>query len=84
MLTEWRESPVTLLLKDLVEKQIKELKASRADAFHPFDPQRTQETMASIEGAIDTWEIVANQVLDGDFSYVMEEADEPVRDNAEG
>ena len=83
-ITEWIESPVTLKLKELVESQIKEIRDSKADAFHPFDPQKTQETMAQLDGAQDTWEILAEQILVGDFSYLMEEPDEPVRDNPEG
>lgn len=84
MLTEWRESPVTLELKRLVELQVEEIRESKGDAYHAFDPQRTQEILAQLDGAQDTWGIVAEQILDGDFSYVMEEDDEQVRDNAEG
>jgi hypothetical protein len=82
-LKEWSESPVTLELKDLVKQQVEEIKLSKADAFHPFDPQRTQETMAQLDGAQDTWEILV-QILEGDFSYFMEEDSESVRDNPEG
>ena len=81
-IAEWTENPVTELFLSLVKRQLEELKEAKSDAFHPFEPQKTQETMAQIEGAIDSWEIVAD-ILTGDWTY-LEEDDEQVRDYPEG
>ena len=54
---EWTENPVTKLLKRLAEKEIEALEegCTTSQVFHPFEPQRTQEVMAGLNGAIDTW-----------------------------
>ena len=54
-----------------------------ADCYHPYEPQRTQEILANLNGAIDTWEIVVD-LLGGDWTYVLEEEYEQVGDLPEG
>ena len=79
MMTEWVESTVTQELKAHFASQIKELRDAMADAYAPYDPQRTQEILANLNGAQDTWEL-AIVLLDGDWSYFEEEEDEPIGD----
>lgn len=82
-IAEWTENPVTLALLALVEKEIEDLDRGMQDAFIPFEPQKTQEIMAGLNGAKDTLER-AVIVLKGDWDYFMEEENEPVRNNPEG
>ena len=79
MMTEWVESTVTQELKAHFASQIKELRDAMADAYTPYEPQRTQEILANLNGAQDTWEL-AIETLDGDWSYFEEEEDEPIGD----
>lgn len=79
MMTEWVESTVTQELKAHFASQIKELRDSMADAYTPYEPQRTQEILANLNGAQDTWEL-ALETLEGDWSYFEEEEDEPIGD----
>jgi hypothetical protein len=81
--SEWAENPVTLEFKRLVEKEIEECRLSMAEAFCPFEPQQTQEIMAGLNGAADTWEKVGI-ALEGDWTWIMEEESESVRDYPEG
>ena len=75
-LSEWTESAVTTELHELISKQIEELNAAKANCFYPFQAERTQEAIAGLNGAVDTWEL-ALEVLEGDWSYfVVEEEDE--------
>lgn len=80
---EWTDNPVTKELKRLVNKYLNsvicgfvddegEIRNPYRDAFHSFDPQRTQETIASIEGAADTWEEII-ELLEGNWELIDEE-----------
>lgn len=76
---EWAENPVTIYFKSLVEKEIKyfEEAGRSTHVFHPFEPQKTQEILASVNAAVDTWEQVI-QALEGDFSeFSSEDESEP-------
>jgi len=56
---EWTENPVTEVFKLLAEKERDELEGSKGlNAFHPFRPERTQEILANLNGAVDTWDTV--------------------------
>jgi hypothetical protein len=79
---EWSENPVTLELKALIKREIGQLRLSKADAYHPYQAERTQEILANLNGAEDTWELV-EAALDGDWVF-FEVDDEPIRDNSEG
>jgi hypothetical protein len=73
---KWKEHPVTEALRDLVNKQIEALTLTKGDAYHPFQPERTQEFLANLNGAEDTWYLVA-ELLAGDWSlFDEEESDE--------
>ena len=79
---EWTENPVTEALKSLLETHLKELEQTPRDEFYfPFEPQKTQEVLAGVNGAIDTLEHIIN-ALEGDWSFFEEEeeSDEPERD----
>ena len=77
---EWTENPVTVALRDHIDSLIQELQAAKGDAYHPFQPERTQEILAGLNGAVDTWEI-ALEALAGDWAYFEEEEnEEPIGD----
>jgi hypothetical protein len=82
-ISEWAESQVTLELKKLVEGEIAKVRSARADAYHPYQPERTQEILAALHGADDTWDIVA-AALEGDWTFFEVDDGEQVRDHAEG
>ena len=70
---EWAQSPVNQILVRFIESHIEELRVG-TDAYCPFEPYKTQETLANLNGSIDTWEIVVD-LLNGDWDF-MEEDDE--------
>lgn len=74
---EWRESPVTRALFKHVHEEIAMISGAMGEAFTPFDPQRTQEIMAGLNGSRDTWLFVSD-LLEGDWSLFEkdEESDE--------
>jgi len=73
---EWKSSPVTEKLRDLIAKQIEFLSATSVrEVFTPFDAQRTHEVLCSLNAAVDTWEI-ALEALNGDWAFFEEDEDE--------
>ena len=73
-IVEWTENPVTLLFKAIAEKEREEYEGSKGlDCFHPFDPQRTQEMFANLNGCVDTWDLVI-AALEGEG--IMDDEDE--------
>lgn len=85
---EWAESPVTLTLLEIVKQEVTEFEEAKKDAFAPFDPQRTQEILAGINGAQDSWEMIAPllQADEAAWDHYLkteeedEESGEPERD----
>jgi len=75
MMSEWVESLITQELRTHFASQITLLKESMAEAYAPYEPQRTQEILANLNGAQDTWEL-ALEALDGDWSYFDEEIED--------
>jgi hypothetical protein len=73
---EWIENPVTLAFKYVAEMERDEFVAAKGlRAFCPFDAQRTQEILANLNGATDTWdEVIA--ALEGDGLMDEREDDE--------
>ncbi len=72
---DWTENPVTLELKRLSELEIAQAVMKKGiDAFHPFQPQRTQEVLAGLNGIHETWEYMVG-FLEGDWSYFETEED---------
>jgi hypothetical protein len=75
---EWVENPVTLAFKYQAELEWSANRNARGlDAFHPFQPERTQEIWAGLNGAIDAWEVVI-AALDGE-GIMNDEQDEEAR-----
>ena len=75
ILSEWLDHPVTKELRYLVQKQIEDTEVAMQDAYNPFEPQRTQEILAGLNGAWDTWTDIA-EVLDGDWDKIEEIEDD--------
>lgn len=71
--SEWTENPVTELIKDSLVKERDDIAQSRGlDAFSPFEPQKTQEILANLNGYVDALDVVV-AILDGDLSSIEEE-----------
>lgn len=63
---EWIENPVTIAFKHIAKYERDELMNNRGvDAYHPFEPQKTQEILAGLNGAVDTWDFVI-EALEGE------------------
>ena len=76
LLEEWTESPVTKKLAEFVASELEEISGSRGiNAYHPFEPQRTQEILANLNGCRETLEFWL-AALDGDPSYFMDEEED--------
>jgi hypothetical protein len=74
---EWTENPVTLYFKSLVEEEIKMLEggARTSVVYKPFEPAKTQELIATLNAAIDGWELVL-EALNGDMEDIGEHSSE--------
>ncbi len=56
---EWLDSPVTVAFKLACELERDEsAEAKGVDFYHPYEPHKTQEILAGLNGAVDTWEVV--------------------------
>jgi len=76
LIQEWAEGPVNAYLIKLIEKYCLFLDESRGiNAYCPGDPEKTQETLARLNGEYFAWG-EAIEVLKGELSIVMEEEDE--------
>jgi hypothetical protein len=70
---EWTENPITELIRESFEKERDEIAQSRGlDAFSPFEPQKTQEILANLNGFVDAMDVTI-AVLGGDLSSIEEE-----------
>jgi hypothetical protein len=70
---EWAENPVTLVLKGIAEyERNSTYQAIGVDCYHVYEPQKTQEILANLNGAVDTWDIVI-AALDGEGLLNIEE-----------
>jgi hypothetical protein len=85
LIAEWVESPVTQYFKWIALDTIEALQdsARTTDVYAPFEPSKTQERLAALNGAIDSWEDVV-EALDGEgvlLEYVSrEEAEDEIGD----
>ncbi len=71
---EWIENPVTLAFKKTVKLELSEtVQAKGLGAYHPFQPERTQEVLAGLNGAEEVWQMIV-EALEGEG--IMEEEDE--------
>ena len=74
-ITEWLDNEVTVAFKKAAEKERDEVLAARGlNAFHPFQADRTQEVLASLNGSVDTWDYVI-QTLEGEGLWELEDDD---------
>jgi hypothetical protein len=72
---EWKESQVTEALKAKIETYSGFVRSAEGiDAYHPFDPQRTQEILAGLNAIVDTLELVL-EWLEGDWDSLELEDD---------
>ena len=56
---EWIENPITIHMLNWARYELNDINGRKSlDAFHPFQAERTQEMMASLNGCAETWEIV--------------------------
>jgi len=74
--TEWTENPVTIKLRELVEKELKQvLETPILDGLVHGEPQKTQDNLVSLEERGLMW-ITLTDLLKGDWSYLEDEQDE--------
>ena len=72
-LEEWTENPVTIMFREVLERERDDIAASRGlEAFTPFEPQKTQEILANLNGYVDAIDVVI-ACLAGDWSSLEEE-----------
>lgn len=63
---EWIENPVTLAFKEVVKLELSEtIQAKGLNAFHPFQPEMTQEILSGLSGAEEVWVEIAD-ALEGE------------------
>jgi hypothetical protein len=75
-LEEWTENPITELFRKILIEERDEILAQRGlEAFEPFQPYRTQEVLANLNGFVDAMNIVIDS-LSGDWSLWDEEDNE--------
>ena len=74
---EWTENTVTLYLKDKVKEEIELLENAcrTSNVYKPFEPEKTQELLATLNAAIDGWELVID-ALNGDMEELGEYSSE--------
>jgi hypothetical protein len=73
---EWRDNPVTVELKWIVLREIAIAKEAMQNAYHPFDPQRTQEIMAALNANEQDW-LDFQDLVEGRWEVFTEEDNEP-------
>jgi len=78
---EWAQGPINQTLTQYIRRYIEELQVG-LDAYTPYQPHKTQEILANLNGSVDTWEAVI-EILNGDFS-LLEEDNEYIGDSPEG
>mgnify|MGYP006893488308 CR=1 FL=1 len=74
-LEKWTEHPATQALLKLVTTEIKEIQDAMGGCYHPFQPERTQEILAGLNGRLESWEEF-QPLLEGDWSKFDEEDDD--------
>ena len=77
---EWTESPVTIELRRLLLVERDELIAAKGlDAYQIFQPQRTQEILAGLNGAAESLDLVI-AALDGEGLLEIEDDSDGIQD----
>ncbi len=80
-IVEWIENPVTIAFRAYAKYERQTTIASKGlDAFCEFNPQRTHEILANLNGADDAWETIENSLTESDellaLLELLEEDDE--------
>ena len=79
--SEWIENPVTLALKEFCRNEIEEtIRLKGLDAFAPFQPERTQEILANLNGMRDAWETIEGALSESDELMALFEGEEDEQD----
>ena len=77
---EWADNPTNEYLVDLIEKYVLYLDHTKGlEAYHPGEPQKTQELLAALNGEASAWG-EAIEVLKGNFDIMEEVVNEYIRD----
>jgi len=80
-IAEWVENPVTIAFREYAKYEREQTIASKGlDAFCAFEPQRTQEILANLNGAEDAWGVIYDSLSESDglleLLELLEEDDE--------
>lgn len=76
---EWTENPVTLYFRQVVTEERDFFMSGKCvDTYHPFEPHKTQEIIANLNGSCDSLSWILRMV-EGELA---EEAENEVRDIA--
>jgi hypothetical protein len=60
---EWIESPVAKAFLKAMRAEIEETEAAKGiDAYCPYEPQKTQEILANLNGYIDAMEVMVDAI----------------------
>ena len=79
MIRDWTENPVTLYLREIAEEERDAMiGAIGIDAYHVYEPQKTQEILANLNGAVDTWDVVIEALEGEGILSIEEEEDEQI------
>jgi len=81
-LTEWLEHPVTAWFAQVIQTRADEAVVNRANVFYPGEPNKTQELISRLNGAVDElnaiWhslnEVRSDSEIDP-LNYLMVEAE---------
>lgn len=76
---EWTENPVTLYFKQIVDEERRFFQEGRSvDSYHAFEPHKTQEVLANLNGSVDSLSWVI-RLVEGDLGEDDEFRDIPER-----
>jgi len=63
---DWIENPVTLAFRENAKLELSEtIQAKGLDAYHAFQPEKTQEVLAGLNGAEEVWQMIV-EALEGE------------------
>lgn len=75
-ISEWKENPVTEELKKLIQNEIEAIESTPITNTLVYgEPTKTHENLVELEARSSAYSFIAD-LLDGDWSYFMEEENE--------
>ena len=74
-ISQWKDNPTTEELHRLVLSEIELTREAMGNTYHPFEPAKTQEIMANLNGSLDTWEVILD-LLGGDWDIFIEDEED--------